>query len=181
MLLFNRDVEQGRRRGAIISAFCVFCFFLVVFFNLSGCGKKNPPASGDTPPKFTLPDLKGSEVAVPDDFIGRVVIIRFWEEGCRSCEKEMPMVDSLYTKYKERGLVVLAVNVGQPKAVAEAFAVRLGISYPVLLDMNSKTARRYGIKAVPFTLIVDRKGKIRKRILGETESKLIEAIVEDLL
>jgi peroxiredoxin len=159
---------------------CTFCCVLIILFALSGCSK-GPPAAGEVLPGFTLSDLKGEKITAPDDFIGKVMIIRFWVEGCKSCLKEMPMIDDLYNKYKEGGLVVLAVNVGQSKDVAEAFVTKLKISYPVLLDTHSVTAKRYGIKAVPFTLIVDRKGIIRKRILGETESETFEKIIKNLL
>jgi peroxiredoxin len=158
-----------------------FFFALTVLCSLSGCGQKDPPAVGAEAPEFTLSDLRGEKIAVPDDFIGKMVIIRFWVDSCKSCEKEMPEIDYLYKKYKDRGLVVLAVNVGQSRDAAAAFITKLKISYPALLDTNSATAERYGVKAVPFTFVIDRKGIIRKRILGETERESFEKIIRDLL
>jgi len=73
------------------------------------------------------------------------------------------------------------VNVGQQKDVAEAFVTKLKLSYPILLDTNSAISKRYGVKAVPFTFIIDRKGIIRKRILGEAGNETIEKIIQDLL
>jgi len=178
--LSGRDREQGINRYRIFLTVCVFCFVLVILFALAGCSK-GPPAAGEPLPKFTLSDLKGRKITAPDDFIGKVMIIRFWEEGCKSCVKEMPMIDDIYNRHKERGLIILAVNVGQSKDVVEAFVTKLHLSYPVLLDAKSVTAKRYGIKAVPFTLIVDRKGIVRKRVLGETEGEAFEKMVNDLL
>ena len=172
---------HNRARYRIFWSLCVFCFLLTAIFSLTGCGQKNPPATGNVPPKFTLSDLKGDKITVPDDFAGKVIIIRFWLDSCKSCEKEMPIIDNTYKKYRDRGLVVIAVNVGQPKDVAEAFVTKLKISYPVLLDTNSAITKQYGVKGVPFTLIIDRKGIIRKRILGETGSETIGKIIEDLL
>jgi len=136
---------------------------------------------GVTPPKFTLLDLKGDKIAMPEDFSGKVVVIRFWIDSCKSCEKEMPEIDLIYNKYKDKGLVVLAINVGQSKNAAEAFATKLHISYPVLLDTDSSTTEQYGVKAVPFTFVVDRKGVITKRILGETERESFEKMIQGLL
>jgi peroxiredoxin len=159
----------------------ILFFALAVLFSVSGCGRKEPPAVGAAPPKFTLPDLKGDKITLPDDFSGKVVVVRFWIDSCKSCEKEMPEIDQLYNKYKDKGLVVLAVNVGQSKNSAEAFATKFHISYPVLLDTNSATTERYGVKAVPFTFVVDRKGVITKRILGETEKESFEKMIQGLL
>jgi cytochrome c biogenesis protein CcmG, thiol:disulfide interchange protein DsbE len=171
--LWSRAGEAGVLR--------VLFFALFVLFSLSGCGRKEPPAVGVAPPKFTLLDLKGDKVTVPDDFSGKVVVVRFWIDSCKSCEKEMPEIDQLYNKYKDKGLVVLAINVGQSKSAAETFATRLHLTYPVLLDTNSATSERYGVKAVPFTFVVDKKGIITKRILGETERESFEKMIQGLL
>jgi peroxiredoxin len=118
---------------------------------------------------------------VPGDFSGKVIVIRFWIDSCKSCEKEMPEINQIYNKYKDRGLVVLAVNVGQSRSAAEAFADKLHLSYPVLLDTDSSVTGLYGVKAVPFTFVVDRKGVIIKRILGETEKESFEKMIQGLL
>ena len=167
--------------AGLVGALWILVIALAVLSSLSGCGRGEPPAVGAAPPKFSLPDLKGDKITLPDDFSGKVVVIRFWIDSCKSCEKEMPEIDQLYNKYKDRGLVVLAINVGQTKNAAEAFATRLHLTYPVLLDTNSATSERYGVKAVPFTFVVDRKGVITKRILGETERESFEKMIQGLL
>jgi peroxiredoxin len=154
---------------------------LSILCALPGCGKKAPPAVGDVPPKITLGDLKGVGHTVPDDYAGKVIVIRFWVDSCKSCEKEMPEINALYNKYKDRGLVVLAVNVGQSRSAASAFITRLKISFPALLDTDSSAAERYGARAVPFTVVIDRTGIVRKRILGETDIETFEKIIRSLL
>jgi len=179
--LLREKPESGRERyGKYLTGYAFF-FVLTVCCSLPGCARKEPPAVGAEAPKFTLPDLRGEKMTVPDDFIGRVVILRFWVDSCKSCEKEMPEIDYLYKKYKERGLIVLAVNVGQSRDAAAAFMAKLKISYPALLDTNSAITEQYGVKAVPFTFVIDRKGVIRKRILGETERESFEKIIQDIL
>lgn len=175
------NCKQDMERCRIFLSVCFFCFVLTAVFALSGCSQNNPPAVGDVLPKFTLPDLKGDKITVPDDFSGKVIVVRFWVDWCKSCAIEMPMIDNTYNKYKDRGLVVIAVNVGQQKDVAEAFVRKLKISYPVVLDTNSAISKRYGVKAVPFTLIIDRKGIVRKRILGEAGKETIGKMIQDLL
>ena len=175
------DWGQDTERYRIFWSVCICCFVLTAVFALSGCSKENPPAVGKVLPKFTLSDLKGDKITVPDDFSGKVIIVRFWVDSCKSCAIEMPMIDAAYNKYKDRGLVVIAVNVGQQKDVAEAFVTKLKLSYPVVLDTNSVISKKYGVKAVPFTFIIDRKGIVRKRILGEAGIETIEKIIQDFL
>lgn len=149
---------------------------------LVGCQQKQVQIKiGDAPPKFTLPDLKGNKVTVPDEFNGKVLIIRFWADWCTYCAEEMPAIDIVYNKYKERGVIILAVNAGQPKEVAEAFVSSLKISYPVLLDTYSVTAKRYGVVGLPTTFILDRNGVVREKILGETDRESFERMVMGLL
>ncbi|MDD1750570.1 MAG: redoxin domain-containing protein, partial [Methanothrix sp.] len=126
-------------RGRTGEAGALYFLFLaiVLLFFLSGCARKEPPSIGMAPPKFTLPDLTGHKITVPGDFSGKVIVIRFWIDSCKSCEKEMPEINRIYYKYKDRGLVVLAINVGQSKNAAETFATRLHLTYPVLLDTDS--------------------------------------------
>lgn len=148
----------------------------------SGCQQKQVQLKiGDIPPKFSLSDLKGNKVTVPDDFKGRVVIIHFWADWCIYCAEEMPAIDAVYDKYKEEGVVIVAVNVGQPKEVAEAFINTHKISYPVLLDTYSLTARRYGVVGLPTTFILDRNSVIGNKILGVAEREAFEKMVVSLL
>lgn len=149
-----------------------------------GCRQEQKPTlgkAGDALPSVTLPDLQGNKVTVPDDFKNKVIIIRFWGTWCDACAKEIPIIDHVYRKYRGRGVEVLAVNVGQPRSVAEAFVTNLKITYPVLLDTYSIAAKRYNIKVLPVTIIVDKKGIVRGRIFGEAEKESIEAMVTDIL
>jgi peroxiredoxin len=93
----------------------------------------------------------------------------------------MPAIDVVYNKYKENGVLIFAVNVGQPKEVAEAFVKNLRISYPVLLDTYSIVAKQYGVVGLPTTFIFDRKGIIREKILGEGGRDSFENMVVNIL
>jgi thiol-disulfide isomerase/thioredoxin len=125
--------------------------FFVLF--LSGNTVGVPSASGaplrvgNIPPRVALTSLSGSLVRVPDDFRGKVLILHFWAGGCSSCKEEMPAMEKLYRQYGKKGLVILAVNVGQRKDIVQRLAKDLGISYPVLLDPDQKMARNYDVSA----------------------------------
>ena len=136
---------------------------------------------GDPPPAFSLPDLDGRTVTVPADLRGKAVVVHFWADWCQFCLEEMPALDQLYRQYRDRGLVILAVNVGQPRAAAQTYARRVGISYPVLLDGDSTTAKRYGVVGLPRTFFLDRKGLIKYKLLGEATTETLRKLVLNTL
>ena len=136
---------------------------------------------GDPPPAFSLPDLDGRTVTVPDDLRGKAVIVHFWADWCQFCLEEMPALDSLYRQYRDKGLVIIAVNVGQSAAAARAYAQRVGISYPVLLDGESRTAKQYGVQGLPRTFFLDRKGRIKYKLLGEASVETLRKLALNTL
>lgn len=159
--------------------FLSLCFLVL----LVGCGEEatRPPASDTAAPAFAAVDLAGGAVKVPDDFKGRVVALRFWADWCPYCRKEMAGLQPVYARLRERGLEILAVNVAQDAATARAFVEPLGIGYPVLLDPDGATARAYGVQALPTTWLLDGRGVVRGKIVGEATPEVFEQQVVKLL
>ena len=142
---------------------------------------KAPLRVGDSPPKIALTNLNGFAVRIPDDFRGKVLILHFWTGGCSSCREEMPAMEKLYGKYGRKGLVILAVNVGQRKETVQRLVKDLGVSYPVLLDQDRKMAGSYDVVGVPRTYMIDRKGVIRYKILGSASDEMLKKQILSLL
>jgi cytochrome c biogenesis protein CcmG, thiol:disulfide interchange protein DsbE len=140
-----------------------------------------PLRVGDFPPRIQLANLNGSAVRIPDDFRGKVIMLHFWTGGCSSCAEEMPAMEKLYEKYGRKGLVILAVNIGQKKDVVKKLVKDSGISYPVLLDLDRKMADSYDVVGVPRTYLVDRKGVIRYKILGSASGETLKKQLLSLL
>ena len=135
---------------------------------------------GESAPEISVLDLGDRPVKL-SDFKGKVVVLRFWTSGCKLCTAGMPVLDDFYKRHKERGVVVLAVNKGDTREIAEKFVRELKISYPVLLDPLSITAQKYKVTAAPVTFFIDRVGVVQKRVFGDTSRNLIENTVEGLL
>ncbi|MEW8626251.1 MAG: TlpA disulfide reductase family protein [Candidatus Thiodiazotropha sp.] len=136
---------------------------------------------GEQPPAFQLQDLDGNPLNLPQDFEGKVVVIRFWADWCPFCETEMQSIEPVYQAYQSKGLVILALNVRQDRETAAAFIEKLNISYPVLLDREGEVARQYGVIGLPTTFILDRKGRLHTRIIGESTAELFARIVGELI
>ncbi len=157
-------------------------FILVAFLTLdASAAERSPLKIGDPPPRFTLAGLDGKTVTVPDDLAGKAVVIHFWADWCPYCLDEMPVLESLYRQYRQQGLVIYAVNVGQGADAAKAFVDRVRISYPVLLDREGRTAKQYGVLGLPRTFFLDRKGLIKYKLLGEASEDMLRKLVQNTL
>jgi len=136
---------------------------------------------GDPVPRVMMNDLMGKKITVPDSVKGNVAIIHFWAEGCSSCAKEMPALESLYTAFKKKGLLVIAVNVGQSPDKVTAFIRKMRVTYPVALDPENNTAKQYGALVLPMTFFLDRNGFIKYKILGEATEEILKKLVIKML
>jgi cytochrome c biogenesis protein CcmG, thiol:disulfide interchange protein DsbE len=136
---------------------------------------------GGVPPSITLSGVDGVPVKIPESLKGKVALLHFWRIGCASCGLEMPAMNDLYGRYQRKGLEILAVNVGQRRESVKAFAVELGVSYPILIDLDGKSATLYGVTDVPRTYVIDRSGVVRYRILGGAAPEILKKLILSLL
>jgi len=157
---------------------------VVVGFGLAACNSGAPTVqvnSGQPAPTFQTLTLDGTPVNFPAAFAGKPLVIRFWADWCKYCEGEMKAIETVYQRHRGQGLEVLAVNAGQDKPAVAAFMKKIGVSYPALLDEQSKIARSYGVVGLPTTYFVDARGIVRGKIVGEADEATFERQVADLL
>lgn len=171
---------SGRLRGRAIMAWSAVIMLAVLVYPAGGA-ERILLKIGDPPPRFTLADLEGRSVTVPDDLVGKAVVIHFWADWCPYCLEEMPVLDKLYRQYRSQGLVIYAVNVGQGPDAARAYVSKMKIAYPVLLDADSRTAKSYGVLGLPRTFFIDRKGNIKYKLLGEAPGDTLRKLVLNTL
>lgn len=111
-------------------------------------------------PDFTLHSLSGENLRL-QEFRGKVVLINFWASWCGPCRQEMPILDRIHKRYEPAGFTVLGVNVESEQDKARKIADRLGVSFPLLFDTGQQVSEDYDLKSMPYTVLVDRDGKIR--------------------
>jgi thiol-disulfide isomerase/thioredoxin len=109
------------------------------------------------------------------------VVILFWEAGCFSCKREMPRLEGLYRKYREQGLLFVALNVGDATKDVTDVVLELDITYPVVLDPEEKTKRKCGIESIPATYVLDRQGRVTEKIHGVPGMEDLEGLVRERL
>jgi peroxiredoxin len=134
---------------------------------------------GQPAPDLTARTLDGRRMSLRD-LQGSSVAISFWASWCEPCKAEMPELQGAATRYANTGLVVLAVNAGEPDPIVSTFVTDLKLTLPVLLDPDMAIMKRYSIVALPVTVWVDAKGIVRAEHFGALDRGLIDRYVTSL-
>ncbi|MFZ5894415.1 MAG: TlpA disulfide reductase family protein [Myxococcota bacterium] len=127
--------------------------------------------SSNHPPDFELSTLDGGNVRLSDYLGKQVVLIDFWATYCEPCLRAMPTLDSLYSKYKSQGFVVLGVAIDGPDSLSQvrADAQRLRVTFPILLDQDTRVVALYNPKtSAPFSVLIGKQGNILLQKEGYT-------------
>ncbi len=165
---------------------------LLTLLLLSGCDNSTPDQSlkavsseSKVATDFTLMNMQGEPVSL-SQYRGKVVILNFWATWCPPCREEMPSMERLYQKYKDQGLVILAVSTDENgKKVVGQFLQKTPYSFPILLDSDSVAQNAYGVFRFPESFIIDRNGIVVKKIIGgrdwmsESTFKLMDLLLKD--
>jgi peroxiredoxin len=114
---------------------------------------------------FTLNDLQGKPVTL-SSLRGKVVLVNFWATWCPPCRHEMPDIDSVYSEYAAKGLVVLSLSSDDPAKIA-AYVADHHYHQPFLLDPNDQVSARFHINGIPKTFVFDRDGKLVGQSMDE--------------
>ena len=115
---------------------------------------------GSRAPELNARTLDGQRLRMRD-LRGKVVIVDFWASWCEPCKEELPVLDRLYDRYKDQGLVVVGVSVDRTERNARGFLRRNRVSFPIIHDADHAIAGRYSPPRMPSSYIVDRRGVIR--------------------
>jgi thiol-disulfide isomerase/thioredoxin len=105
---------------------------------------------------------------------GKVVYLDFWASWCGPCRKSFPWMNDMQEKYRKQGLLVLSVNVDNDKSLAEQFLVEVPANFNVVYDAKGKIARKFKLKGMPSSYLIDRTGKVVNAHIGFSAIKKIK-------
>jgi thiol-disulfide isomerase/thioredoxin len=168
----------------------------LVATSVAGAGWKPRPAALPNPqraeiavgeigsrlPDFSLKDLRGKELSSAD-FKGKVVLVDFWATWCQPCKKEMPGYQKLLDTYGNRGLAVVGFKFDTMADTEDPvrFAHRIGVRYPLAVASGRLRQAFGGVEGLPTTLLYDRHGILRQKIIGFEYTSVVESDLKPLL
>jgi peroxiredoxin len=187
--LFQRNKSRSYRL-----ALGMLALVLAILVVIQGCANNNPdsgrdagtgaqaielepaPEVGHPAPDFTLKDLDGNVVRL-NDLRGKVVFINFWATWCPPCRAEMPAIEALHQEYKDKGVIVIGVDISEPESTVRQYIQQGGFSWTIVLDSTAKVARDYQIVAIPTSYFLDKEGIIKAVNVGPMTKRAMEAEV----
>jgi cytochrome c biogenesis protein CcmG/thiol:disulfide interchange protein DsbE len=159
---------------------------LVIILSLAvlvaGCngGTSQGSLIGKPAPDFTFNVTEEQSVSL-SDLQGGPVLLNFWATWCDPCAYEMPYLQQVYDDWQEKGLVLLAINIGESYSEVEDFVQSRGLYFPILLDSEGIIALQYGVSNIPASFFIDSQGIVQHVQVGAFQSVAdIESILSQL-
>lgn len=135
--------------------------------------------AGALRPQYGNAGAKAEPLAAPtwpllQSLHGKVVLVDFWASWCAPCRRSFPWMNDLQQRHAAQGLVVVAVNVDQDRALANAFLREIPVSFRLEYDPAGALAEQFHVQAMPTSFLIDRRGTVRGRHAGFREAQRAE-------
>jgi thiol-disulfide isomerase/thioredoxin len=136
---------------------------------------------GSRLPEFVVRDLQAREISSAD-LRGKVVLVDFWATWCQPCKKEMPSYQKLLDRYGSRGMAVVGFKFDTMRDMEDPvqFAQKIGVRYPLAVAADDLKKKFGGIEGLPTTLLYDRQGILRQKVIGFEYTETIESELQPL-
>jgi len=146
----------------------IVCSFIIIAlvcgFTGISCAQREGANIGDKAPDFTLQDLSGANIKLSEVVKdNKAALLVFWATWCPYCVNEIPQLKQLNAAYGNKGLKILAIDIGEGNKKVESFAKKEGIDYTILLDPNNGVANQYGVTGIPTNILIDNNGVIKHK------------------
>jgi len=134
------------------------------------------------PVEIQLKDVFGNTVRL-SDYRGKIVFLNFWATWCPTCVIEMPSMEKLHRRLKDKDFVMVAINLQETPAQVKSFFEKLELSFAALLDSSGEVGTWFAVNALPTTFVLDKEGRIIGKALGprEWDSRASIALFEYLI
>lgn len=101
-----------------------------------------------------------------ESYKGQVLYIDFWASWCGPCKESFPWLNQMHKKFKDKGLTIVGINLDKDKSQADDFLKAHPALFPVFFNADGTLAKKYGVKGMPYTVIIDKNGKIIDSHIG---------------
>lgn len=149
-------------------------FFSAVYANLFAQGYD-----------FDLNDIESNSVKLSDLTKTGPVFVQFWATWCVPCKEEMKVLNELWIKYKDSGLVFVAITIDDQKTInkVKPFIESKSYKFPVLFDTDKNVFSNFGGQDPPFSVLLDRTGNVFKSYSGymQGDDVKLEADIKEVL
>jgi DsbE subfamily thiol:disulfide oxidoreductase len=182
--------RQRKQRNTTFIIFAVFGLFfllaagLMFIFNANKASLQYisiTPARVNYPaPELTLKNVKGNMESLAN-FKGKVVLVNNWATWCPPCRAEMPTLVDFFNDHATTGLMIVAIEAGEPQSEVQKFVDQYKVPFRVWLDPRGESSYAFNNNALPNSYVIDRTGIVRLSWTGEINRDMLEKYVTPLL
>lgn len=132
---------------------------------------KDPKAA----PDFTVESLANAKTRL-SDYRGKVVLLNLWATWCPPCKAELPSIQTLWERTKNKPFVVFAASQGESQQTVKSFIASKGYTFPVFFDPSGRSGDLYGARSIPTTCVIDKNGTLIAYAVGALEYDTPQAL-----
>ena len=139
-----------------------------------------PVAVNYPAPQLSLENIQGKTESLTD-FRDKVLLVNNWATWCPPCKAEMPTLVAFYNEHAKNGLMIVAIEAGEPKDLVQQYADQFKMPFSVWLDPQGKSLDAFKNQSLPNSYVIDRTGTVRLMWTGEINQAALEKYVTPLL
>lgn len=168
----ERPVKNKKKRNRLIFRSIILLLLLaaVAYALISNSSEDNANVEeGDEAGDFKLSqvnDANDTESIQLSDLEGKGVMLNFWATYCEPCKVEMPYMEELYPKYKDKGVEIVAVSLDATQLVIDQFLDKYDLTFPVVHDTKSQVLDQYSVGPLPSTFFINPDGEVEEVVEG---------------
>ncbi|MHA6253226.1 thiol-disulfide oxidoreductase ResA [Oceanobacillus sp. CAU 1775] len=139
---------------------------------------------GDQAPDFQLTQINKhneAETIQLKELRGKGIMLNFWATWCKPCEREMPYMQELYPKYKEKGIEIVAISLDSTELVVDRFIEKYDLTFPIPHDKYGEIRDLYKVGPLPSTFFISPEGEIVEYVSGELSLERLEGYFQRIL